>query len=231
MLAILCDGIGGEAHGDTAAAVVAEHFINLPSDLDTKLAVVNEVFNANEQLLSCQRSNPAFHNMSTTLAGIAISSRSFLAFNVGDSRVYQLSGDRLKQISIDHTKAADLVKAGCLTDARYAPARFRNTVTRYLGGGGGECYPTVVQGEVTTAQGCFLLCSDGIYKFVADEVIEQALRSPASLQEKSRAVIDFAIHNGSTDDISLVLLQLVEYERTVVLSRSRPRQKKAELRR
>ena len=46
----------------------------------------------NRDILDAQRTDVYHSKMATTIAGVYISNDSFIAFNVGDSRVYRLRG-------------------------------------------------------------------------------------------------------------------------------------------
>ena len=75
--------------------------------------------------------------MGTTVTGLAgletAGGDHLMVFNIGDSRVYRLSGDRLEQVTVDHSEVQELVLAGVITREQARTHPRRNIVTRALG--------------------------------------------------------------------------------------------------
>jgi protein phosphatase len=51
-----------------------------------------------------------------------------------------------------------------------------------------------------------LLCSDGLHGALEDEEIVSVLSSDQTLEEMCEALVQLALNNGSTDNITLVLI-------------------------
>jgi serine/threonine protein phosphatase PrpC len=113
-----------------------------------------------------------FEDAGTTLAGLLITPRFYIAFNVGDSRIYKVEGETVEQLSKDHSQAAILMKTHGLTwkEAK----RFRN----FLYFGFGDVFensdkvwehfePHIVLGELKKGQK-FVLCTDGFWDTLVD---------------------------------------------------------------
>ena len=55
----------------------------------------------------------------------------------------------------------------------------------------------------------YFLCSDGIHKFVDGGRLADMLCRGGPLIDKCRAVLNYAIENGSEDDLSIVAVEIV----------------------
>ena len=54
----------------------------------------------------------------------------------------------------------------------------------------------------------YLICSDGLSDFVKSEYIQLILKSKFNLEEKTKLLIETAKKQGSTDNITVILIQL-----------------------
>jgi protein phosphatase len=52
-----------------------------------------------------------------------------------------------------------------------------------------------------------LLCSDGLHGVLSDGQIADTLRSPGTLEEKVRTLVDMARRKGGPDNITAVLIE------------------------
>jgi protein phosphatase len=126
--------------------------------------------------------------------------------HVGDSRVYQLRENTLRQVTHDHSWVSEQVRAGVMTekDARRHP--WRNVVTRALAGGDD---PDVDVAELDVRAGDrLLLCSDGLHGVVMPDRIETLVKRGKSLGDTCKTLIEAANAAGGPDNITVVMLQV-----------------------
>ena len=129
-----------------------------------------------------------------------------VVLNVGDSRAYRYRGDKLVQLSADHSVAA----AAGLPDDKNLPVMFRGVITRAVG-----LEPTVAMEKtpVDVAAGdLFLLCSDGLTKMVGDKALARLLKKNggAAPEALARLLIDEALAAGGEDNVSVVVVRVAE---------------------
>jgi protein phosphatase len=146
--------------------------------------------------------------MGTTLAGLALvldgEHDLWLAFNIGDSRIYRLSGGRLTQLSVDHSVVQELLDLKEITPAQAATDPRRNVVTRALGGDAvAEVDFWLLPPEAGER---FLLCSDGVTGALSDESLERVLVAHADPRDAARAVVIAATEAGTQDDATAVVV-------------------------
>ena len=188
-LVLVADGMGGHVGGREASRLAAQGLVRLiaggagPSDVAAALRAVNR------ELFAAAAEDPALRGMGTTVAGIVVMSDRTLWFNVGDSRVYSVRQEFLRQLSVDDVPAG-------------GPAGGR--ITQALGGADAfvEVEPHVGS-ESTRAGRRYLLCSDGLTDALPLEAIERAL--PDDDRGLVDTLLDRALAAGAPDNVSIVL--------------------------
>lgn len=185
-LCIVADGVGSRQGGAWAArtALQAIHQHGQPN---------NTVDELNRSVLYAQKrvqhEGRKFGAPATTVAGISCNCARILAFNAGDSRVYKLTDQAAVRVSIDHVSR---------TDGR--------SINRFLGGHVAQASPYVVSIEPECQQS-YLICSDGLHGFVsASDLMLPVELNPITALE---ALVELALLNGSTDNISAIFCKLV----------------------
>jgi protein phosphatase len=213
-LFIVADGMGGHAAGEVASEmavqIVKRELMPIRS-LDGE-EVVQQVANALRQ------ANRAIHDrtltevdkqgMGTTASVLLVSGSRYLIGQVGDSRIYLLRDGSLSQLTKDHSYVQEQVDAGFLTpeQARYHP--YSNVITRCVGAGH-DVEPDIYRGEVRAGD-LFLVASDGLTGMVDDRRLAQLLGSRAEPERKVQALIAEANGRGGLDNITAIIVQVVE---------------------
>ena len=104
------------------------------------------------------------------------------------------------QLTWDHTRSNEIPEAYQLKDHR------DHVITRYMGKTDGvQPYISDDAGELFPGD-VLLLCSDGLYDGVSEEEMQQMLSSGQAPLEICHALVDTAKKQGSTDNISAVVL-------------------------
>ncbi|KUJ41296.1 serine/threonine protein phosphatase [Streptomyces albus subsp. albus] len=198
LVVAVADGLGGQPAGEVASALVVRRLAVLGPTLDSEEAVRAAVELCNRTVHTAADSDPELLTMGTTVAGIVLLADSLLAFNVGDSRVLDASGEEFQQLSVD--------------DNPPLPPGQRTTsvVTQTLGG---TREFTAVTPHVTTrklsAGDRFVVCTDGLTDPVPDPELSDLLR----VHDNGRAAFELwkaAIDAGGPDNITLALVRVGE---------------------
>jgi protein phosphatase len=117
--------------------------------------------------------------------------------------VYHLDDWRLTQITQDHSLVAVLVETGEITKEQAHIHPQRNIITRAVG--------TMAHEEADYFQRRFnegdilMACSDGLHGAVSDELLEDCLRMNQPLDLICDTLIEKALINGATDNITVAL--------------------------
>lgn len=202
----VADGMGGHGSGDVASRLAVEVLARcvMLRPLFTE-AVLHGLEEANRVIVEHEGPN----RMGTTVTGLAglesLGGDRLMVFNVGDSRVYRLAADRVEQLTVDHSEVHELVLAGVLTREQARTHPRRNVVTRALGGG----FDLVADHWLLPATGGdrFLICSDGLFGELPDEVI-MPLLAIAHPQQAAAALVATANDAGGRDNITALVVDI-----------------------
>jgi serine/threonine protein phosphatase PrpC len=222
-LFVVADGMGGHSFGDRAsqAAIAAFGDEIAPGVPATPQRVLDTITLANENVLALTAGDEFDGSISgTTLTGVAFvdvgedANYHWMAFNVGDSRIYSWDGRTLAQLSVDHSAVQELVDLGHITRREAERHPDRNIVTRALGADA-EVDPDVWLQPATGHQR-FLLCSDGLTKELDDDEIARILvvhdgeqlrpggGTPLTIAER---LVNAAVSAGGNDNVTVVVVE------------------------
>jgi protein phosphatase len=226
-VALVADGVGGAAAGEvasaTAAYLVSAHALASPEG-DPAEVLTEAVRDASAVLRAEAARRPERNGMATTLTALVCDGAKVVLGHLGDSRCYLFRDGRLEQLSSDHTYVQAMVEAGRMTPAEARTHRWRNVVLRCLdsgpasepddvGVGGADTRPDLVAVPVEPGDR-LLLCSDGLSDLVGPELISRAL-SLADAHSSSAVLVQLALDAGGTDNVTAVVLDVVDGPRVV----------------
>lgn len=215
-LFIVADGMGGHLEGEeasslatrVAAGVIVEEIL-LPvltsQELDIANRPVHEIL-TEATMFANQAVSDMQSDAGTTLTLALILGHSAYMAHVGDTRVYYLDDDGLRQITQDHSLVNRLVELGQISaqEARQHPQR--NYLYRALGQGPELKVDTYFQSLKDDSS--LILCSDGLWNAVTEKQIVDVIRSSSSPQEACNRLIDRANECGGEDNITIVLAKV-----------------------
>ena len=189
-LVLVADGMGGHVGGREASRRAAQTMVRLTAGDGKASEPADALRTVNRELFDAAAADPALRGMGTTIAGIVAMSDRVVWFNVGDSRVYSVRPEYLRQLSIDDVPAGAQAGSGRITQA--------------LGGADSflEILPHVGS-EATRAGRRYLLCSDGLTDMVPLEAIEEALSDNDG--DWVETLLENALAAGARDNVSIVV--------------------------
>ncbi len=226
-LVIVADGMGGAASGHTASRIAAEAFgtISTLSEISNSIPdlIKQYALDAHQAIMEAIEKNPAFTGMGTTLvAALAFQNAPIFILNAGDSRAYLVkNGADAQLITKDH-KAFTTEDLRKMLDEKgdFALARaYSKAISSCLGADGSEPLLDIFElGEVEDLAGsAILVCSDGLVDNGHDifgeneellaRTITEYVFGMKSGEECCRNLAGFAYNEGSTDNISLCLME------------------------
>jgi serine/threonine protein phosphatase PrpC len=212
-LFVVADGMGGHAAGEVASQMAVAEFARLAEQAPVRAEDVTEAVRlANEHIVSAGAERGDRHGMGTTLTGIGVvgseRGEELAVFNVGDSRVYRLTGGQLHQLTVDHSAVQELVDAGRLTARAARSHPRRNVVTRSLGMDPGPAPDVWLVQPVAGDR--FLVCSDGLTGELEDADIAALLAENPDPQAAADQLVHQAVAVGGHDNVTAVVLDVVE---------------------
>jgi protein phosphatase len=226
IVAIIADGVGGHQAGEVASSLAVEMISHIiaESDASQPLVTLEEAFfQANQAIYSQASINPSNAGMSTTAACAWVIGDQLYLAAVGDSRIYLKRGDRLIQLTTDHTWVQEAMESGILTSEQAQSHPNAHLIRRYLGSkqpaisdfrmrfkpGESDKQAVANQGMRLEPGDFLLLCSDGLTDLVSDDEINTAL-GHRPLTEILQGLIDDANSKGGHDNITVIGVQIPE---------------------
>jgi len=211
MLFAVADGMGGHAAGSVASSLLVEQLAGFDCDVEAgkELEMLRQaVESANLGIFRAAEKDRSLRGMGTTLVAALILGNEYIAANVGDSRMYQFHNKTLFTVTTDHSLVEQLVLAGAITkdEARVHPQR--NIITRAMGVS--STVDVDLFERIWTPGDILMICSDGLHGSVEEEDIITVLSSGRSLDSMCDVLIQLALDNGGTDNITLVLIRFEE---------------------
>ena len=219
-LAMVADGVGGGAKGETASRLALQavtryvadslrcyYDSTATNDQEFLDALQNAALESHVNVTHEAEDQPDHRGMATTLTlWMGIWPRSYL-LQVGDSRLYLFRDGVLTQITRDQTMAQELVDQGVLTSSGAFSTRWANVLSSSIGGQ--QTAPVVARlDEAWGSVG--LICSDGLTKHVSDEQIAERLGNMTSAKQVCNDLIQDALDGGGTDNVTVIVGRSVQ---------------------
>jgi protein phosphatase len=224
-LLVLADGMGGYKAGEVASEIatltmLAEMKETMsgfdPGQTDPvtgmqaeSLLLIDAAAKANASIFSVSESQPQCAGMGTTLVTALFTNNKVLVGHIGDSRLYRLRGERLEQLTEDHSLLQEQLSSGLITPEQAKMSNNKNLVTRAVGIDP-EVELELHEYDVETGD-IYLLCSDGLTDLVKDDDIQATLIGLGSnLQLAASQLVQMANDNGGKDNISVILAKVLK---------------------
>lgn len=209
-LYLVADGMGGQEAGEHASGLAAEIIpravqARLAEHQDPGQAVVEALEEANQAIIHAGQQQPSLRKMGTTaVLAVQREDRIYVA-GLGDSRAYLVRGDRVEQLTMDHSVADALERSGTLTPEQARESPWRHVLYKFLGcaemNEGAEVRPfTPEPGD------CLLLASDGLTGHITDEDLIQGCRDFSDPQAWAEHLVQLALNRGSRDNVTVVVV-------------------------
>jgi protein phosphatase len=186
----------GEVVGRRGAAVAAAALPQLLAD--GVRAACAAIFEAAHRDVDLQ-------GMGTTVTALCVRGGQAVIAHVGDSRCYLQRGERILQLTDDHSLVNEQVKAGIMTWEQSRQSRLKNVITRSVGFERDVAVDTFVVAVELGDQ--FLLCSDGLSNAVDDaELGLEMTQKP--LEQVPVRLVEMACERGGDDNVTVVCVRV-----------------------
>ncbi|HDS1683229.1 TPA: bifunctional protein-serine/threonine kinase/phosphatase [Pseudomonas putida] len=186
----LADGVSQCADGGLAARAslqaLAMDYYATPATWGVAQAL-DRLLLAQNRWLRAQGNQPLL----TTLSALVLRGRRFTLAHVGDCRAYRWHAGHLHCLSEDHVWD----QPGMQHVLKRALGLDQHLLVDYL------------DGELQAGE-CYLLLSDGVWSSLGDQHIQAVLREQPDLQSAADTLVASALHNGSQDNASALLVRV-----------------------
>ncbi|ROS58137.1 protein phosphatase [Frigoribacterium sp. PhB160] len=212
-LFVVADGMGGHAGGDVASAIairrIRETDRQYTSPGDAEFALQSSLIAANQLLAETVFEHQELTGMGTTVSAMLRVGDSMAIAHIGDSRIYLWREEELSQITSDHTFVQRLVDSGRITPEEAAVHPRRSVLMRVLGDV--DAAPEIDTATLGTQPGDrWLICSDGLSSYLAEDRIKKALGAGLDADETARRLVKETLDHGAPDNVTVVVVDVDE---------------------
>jgi protein phosphatase len=212
-LFVVADGLGGHAAGEVASRTAVETALTVWADGSP--AAPHQALRAAVRKANVAVFDAAIEahrrGMATTFTALTLAGREAIIGHVGDSRCYLVRGDACSQLTNDHSRVGEMLRAGLLSPEHAANHPARSMITRTVGGEPSVQVDLIREG--TEAGDTFVLCSDGLWDVVArHEMAEVAAvigtTAMPTVADAADALIDLALQRKTSDNVTVLVVRV-----------------------
>ena len=226
------DGHGGRRASQVAAEMITPHFLHSWSAESEKIlnerAPINELLR-NSYLTADKHIVESGFDSGTTAAGIYFIHDHFFAINCGDTRIVIGIQGGVSMLTLDHKPNLPEELQRIENDGGYVVsfgvARVQGilAVSRSIGDRSLKPYiiaePRIVEGYLGRENDFMVIACDGVWDVLSPDIVIAMVRAAADVQAAAENIKTTAIDSGSTDNVTVVVLDLREF--TVNLKREK----------
>jgi protein phosphatase len=212
-LFVVCDGLGGHAAGEVASRTAVQAAIQ--SWTDGSAGAPHQALRA-----AVRRANVAVYDaaleagkrgMATTLTALTLAGREAIIAHVGDSRCYLARRETVTQLTNDHSRVAEMLRAGLLTPDQAASHPARSMITRSVGSDPSVQVDLIRQG--TERGDTFVLCSDGLWDVIGRHevgTVAAGIGTPATptVAEAADRLVQVALERATPDNVTVLVVRV-----------------------
>ena len=220
-LFIVSDGMGGHAAGEVASATTVQTVARVVGDARQAIEEVRTGVRVPGELTTLLRhaveeASREVHRLATTTRGrsgmgctatvlLVVASHAYLA-HVGDSRLYLCRGGMLDQLSVDHSLAQELARAGFISQDEVHGHAHAHVLTRSIGTQPIVKVDTLMFDVLDGDR--LLLCSDGLSGYVENGAWLCGQMERDDFEAIPAELVRFANQQGGKDNITAVLVRV-----------------------
>lgn len=205
----IADGVGGNKGAKEAAHFVLRHVASIHHSGITKEDLVNAMVTIDSQLVDYSSHVLGKENMATTLTLVVIEKDYALYAQVGNTRLWEIRNNELRQISRDQSAPQVCIDQGDIEEAKlHSPSELMG----FMGGGSVYGIAFLKVGELWSKNNkpdYLLLTSDGIHDHIDPNFFKNIVIANKNLPKRLfNFLFSEAEKNLSYDDKSVLIVNL-----------------------
>jgi PPM family protein phosphatase len=222
-LCVVADGMGGHRAGEVAARIAVDTVVRFlrsdassadwPFGYDASLSFVGNrlrtaIHLAHVQVLQAAGASNRYSGMGTTIVAAIVDGHRLSVGHVGDSRLYLLAGDRIRQLTQDDSWMASMLAEDPTADLRLLEHHpMRNALTNVVGAS--RRTDVHVLEEMLSGGELFLLSTDGVHGELDDNRIGQLMLESGDLEQTAANLVAAALERGSHDNCTALVARYI----------------------
>ncbi|HXW07812.1 MAG TPA: SpoIIE family protein phosphatase [Vicinamibacterales bacterium] len=219
----VCDGMGGASAGAIASQIAAATIVHELQQAKTAATagalhegphrtqscrLAEAVRESNRLIYTDGQQNPERCEMGTTVVSAWLQHDIASVAHVGDSRAYLWRDTHFQILTQDHTLLEALAGEGLDASCEELEEDPRDVLVRVVGREP-EVDVDVVEAPVRTGD-YLVLCTDGLTRVVSDTTMNASISRLREPQRICDYLVQTAARSGGTDDITVVVVQIVD---------------------
>ncbi len=202
----VADGMGGHLGGDIASAMAVNGLKDSLQGVKPSQEQIKRCFSGiSRDIFRRQIRDKSLAGMGTTLTMLWEDEREVYLGHVGDSRAYLLRAGELRQLSIDHSLVAELLRTGAIDASAAESYPYRNVITRAVGAEEEIACDTAIIDKLPGDR--FLLCSDGLSEYIKFKAMTQLL-GQGDMERIADTLLATALDLGGRDNITFIIMEV-----------------------
>lgn len=223
VLAIVCDGMGGMADGGRASLTAIQMMVQGFRQIEKAPSVdIPQFFRRGIQVIDQTIVNFPKENgkgSGTTMVAVIAEDNKLYWASVGDSRIYIIRGNQMKQVTRDHNyllRLQQMVANGEMSLEEAQAKKQKEALISFLGIGNVTLMDVNTQPFEMQYGDVVMLCSDGITKTLPDNQIHSIITTGVtSMEEKAKQLVEAAVR-GNTHSQDNTSVAIVQYKETII---------------
>lgn len=187
VVAVLCDGMGGIEGGRIASRVAVDKFVECYGQSNGQAWMETAADIVDDMVFALKNSEGQRLGAGTTLVAVNVDDSMMSWVSVGDSRVYIIRDEEILQVTTDHNYYLQLnhqLNTGEINKSQYYLECEDGEALISFIGMGGLVLKDVSNEPLNLLRGdTILLCTDGIYRTLSDEIILASIIRNSTAEE------------------------------------------------
>jgi serine/threonine protein phosphatase PrpC len=175
-------------------------------DMATTEMLKQAVMAANREVMAYAAAHPHERGLGATVTVAMLVGEVLTIAHVGDSRCYLLTGDRLEQLTEDHSLVQKMVNTGNLSRSEARSHPYRNVIYRSIGADE-QIEIDIVRKKLSSGD-TLMLCSDGLNGMLGDDQIRDILLWNADPYSAAKELVVAANSAGGEDNTSVIVVRI-----------------------
>lgn len=217
-LFVLADGMGGANAGSIASSTavdfiqnyILKNFKNITKDRENIENLIKEAMSiANNYVYDKSKAIKEYAGMGTTAITVIIYKNKVYIGHIGDSRVYRIRKNIIRQLTKDHSYVQALVESGSITKEEAQNHPQKNVLLKVLG-----CEKNIEPDVITKGflkEDVLLICTDGLTNMLdTSEIYDIVTNNKYDVEKCCELLISEANRQGGYDNISVILISYID---------------------
>jgi serine/threonine protein phosphatase PrpC len=205
---VVADGMGGHAAGDVASQMIVSTLKKIHEGIELN-RYINDIedrlIDVNRKLIEKANESARRITIGSTVVALVAYGKYCVYIWAGDSRLYRLRSNQLRQMTTDHSQVEVYIERGLITREEATGHPHGNMITRAVGATDQLFLDMDIQEMQSKDR--YMLCSDGLTKHVADFEIEDIL-SEGSHEEACKTLIGLTLDRGAGDNVTAIVVDI-----------------------